>query len=50
MLNGLYKMKISDTLLIRAYKEAVSLGLSQEFIQMLKEEINHRNLNQKMSS
>lgn len=38
---------LSDTLLIEAYEEAVKLGLDSDFIQMIKEELSKRNVENK---
>jgi len=35
---------LSDTLLLEAYKKAKELNLDFDFIQMIREEINKRNL------
>lgn len=35
---------ISNELLLKSYKEAVKLGLHEDFISLLEKEIRHRNL------
>lgn len=39
---------LSDALLIEAYKEAIKLSLNKDFINLLKEEITHRKLEDKL--
>lgn len=39
---------LSDSLLLDAYKEAIKLSLNQDFIKLLKEEIIHRQLQDKL--
>lgn len=39
---------LSDSLLIEAYKEAINLSLSKDFIKLLKEEIAQRNLHDEL--
>lgn len=39
---------LSDSLLLEAYKEANKLSLNKDFIKLLKEEIIHRKLQDKL--